>query len=251
MDNLKTAIVTGGGQGIGSVIAISLFEEGYQVAVFEVDPEAGKEISEDINAPDRFLFIETDVSNEMQVIRSMEETAEKFGSIDILINNAAISRNKPLQDLSVNEWRRVIDVNLTGAFICSKYAAPYLKKAEGSIINICSTRAFMSEPNTEAYSASKGGIFSLTHALAMSLGPDVRVNSISPGWIDVTRLKKKKDRNPYQFRKIDHEQHPAGRVGNAEDIASMVLFLIDKKNSFINGQNFTIDGGMTIKMIYQ
>ncbi len=115
---------------------------------------------------------------------------------------------------------------------------------------MASTRAFQSEANTEAYSASKGGIFSLTHALAMSAAPDVRVNCICPGWIDVSGIKKASLAQQADLSRSDHQQHPSGRVGNAEDIARAILFLFDKKNDFITAQNFVIDGGMSRKMIY-
>ena len=168
-----------------------------------------------------------------------------------LINNAAIAINKPISELVLEEWQQVINTNLTGTFLCSKHALPYLKESKGCIINMASTRAFQSEPNTEAYSASKGGIFALTHSLAMSAAHNVRVNCISPGWIDVSAIKKKSSAHQIDLSKEDHEQHPAGRVGNGLDIARTVLFLLDKKNDFITAQNFVVDGGMTKKMIYQ
>jgi NAD(P)-dependent dehydrogenase (short-subunit alcohol dehydrogenase family) len=173
-----------------------------------------------------------------------------FHRLDVLINNAAISINKPVSKLSLNEWNRVIAVNLTGTFLCAKYAAPHLKKEHGVILNIASTRAFMSEPDTEAYSASKGGIIALTHALAVSLGPEVRVNCISPGWIEVREWRKKSQRNKPDLSALDHSQHPAGRVGEPEDIASLAEFLISDEAGFISGANFIADGGMTRKMIY-
>jgi len=144
----------------------------------------------------------------------------------------------------------VVAVNLTGPFLCTKYAADELKKTKGAIVNICSTRALQSEPNTEAYSATKGGLLAMTHALAMSLGPDVRVNAVSPGWIDVSAVKKKSLAQQYSISSEDHAQHPAGRVGKAEDIANMIEFLLRPENDFITGQNFVVDGGMTKKMIY-
>lgn len=161
-----------------------------------------------------------------------------------------IAANKPIRELELDEWNRVLAVNLTGPFLCSKYAAEELKKVRGVIINMCSTRAIQSEPNTEAYSATKGGLLSMTHALAMSLGPEIRVNAISPGWIDVSAIRKKSAANQYPLSEADHRQHPAGRVGNAQDIANMVYFLLQAENDFITGQNFVIDGGMTKKMIY-
>ncbi|CCJ32731.1 glucose 1-dehydrogenase [Caloramator australicus] len=251
MDNHKrTAIITGGGQGIGRGIAKRLLKENYNVIIAEIDKEAGEETERELSSLGNIKFIHCDVSKEDDVKKLIEETVKIFGEIDVLINNAAISINKSITELSLDEWNRVIGVNLTGAFLCSKYCAPYIKERKGSIINIASTRAFMSEPNTEAYSASKGGVFALTHALAISLGPDVRVNCISPGWIEVSHLKKQSQRYIANLTEMDHKQHPAGRVGNEDDIASLVLFLIDPQNSFITGANFIVDGGMTRKMIY-
>ena len=170
-----------------------------------------------------------------------------FGTIDLLVNNAAVSANRKITDLTLQEWNRVIAVNLTGAFLCAKHAAPCLRKQRGSIINIASTRAYMSEADTEAYSASNGGILALTHALAVSLGPDVRVNSISPGWIDTREWTA--GEQPLLTRQ-DHLQHPAGMVGKPEDVASLVSWLAKEENGFITGADFIVDGGITRKMIY-
>lgn len=245
----KNIIVTGGAQGIGKITAMELLKNGYSVSVFDIDEEAIAEFRSEFDQED-ISFFKTDVASEDSVKKSVQSAIDKFGNISGLINNAAIHANKPVTELSIDEWNRVIGVNLTGAFICSKHAAPFLKQTKGSIINMCSTRAFQSEPDTEAYSASKGGIFSLTHALAMSLGPEIRVNCISPGWIDVSAIKKKSVANQYEITEDDKSQHPVGRVGTAKDIANMVLFLLNPENNFITGQNFIIDGGMTRKMIY-
>lgn len=243
-----TAIITGGGQGIGKVTAGHLMQEGYQVIIFERDTEAGREAVEDI---DGLVFMECDVSDEEDVIRCIGDSVRQFGHINSLVNNAGFSINKPIEELSLEEWNRVLGANLTGAFLCAKYCAPHLRKSEGSIVNICSTRAFMSEADTEAYSASKGGIHALTHALAISLGAEVRVNAISPGWIDVTPFQKSSERDPIELQPHHHLQHPSGRVGTPHDVARMVRFLIDPANGFITGQNFIVDGGMTRKMIYE
>jgi NAD(P)-dependent dehydrogenase (short-subunit alcohol dehydrogenase family) len=246
---MRSIIVTGGAQGIGKVISQQLLEKGFCVLVFDIDAEAIDEFkSETIN--ERIAFFQTDVSDEESVTKSIEAAAKTFGNIAGLVNNAAIQIDKPVTKLTLNEWNRVIGVNLTGAFLCAKHAAPFLKKSNGSIINISSTRAIQSEANTEAYSASKGGILALTHALALSLGPEIRVNCISPGWIDVSGIKKKSKSNQIELTDADHLQHPAGRVGKAEDIANMILFLLNPENDFITGQNFVVDGGMTKKMIY-
>jgi NAD(P)-dependent dehydrogenase (short-subunit alcohol dehydrogenase family) len=250
MNNKETVVVTGGAQGIGISIVNGLLGAGFNVCVWEIDEEALQEEELNKNDSSGWLGIRCDVSKEDDVKSAFKQTLDHFGNIRFLINNAAISANKPIHELEVDEFRKVIEVNLTGAFLCAKICEAELRKNKGSIINICSTRAFQSEANTEAYSASKGGIFSLTHALAVSLGPDVRVNSISPGWIDVSFKRKKSKASQEILSDTDHLQHPAGRVGNGEDIANMVLFLCNQENSFITAQNFTIDGGMTRKMIY-
>ncbi len=245
----KNIIVTGGAQGIGKIISKQLLENGYLVSVFDIDEEALTEFELENNL-ENVAFFQTDVSDEESVRNSIRQSFELFGDISGLINNAAIQIDKPVTELSFEEWNRVIGTNLTGAFLCSKHAASFLKKSKGNIINISSTRAFQSEPNTEAYSASKGGILALTHSLAVSLGPEIKVNCISPGWIDVSFIKKKSKASQIKLSEADHLQHPAGRVGKPEDIANMVLFLLNPENDFITGQNFIIDGGMTRKMIY-
>jgi NAD(P)-dependent dehydrogenase (short-subunit alcohol dehydrogenase family) len=246
----KVIIITGGGQGIGKATAKHFLMKNFAVVIAEFDKAAGLETENEFKALGKIKFIHCDVSVDEQVKNMVTETLRLFGRIDILINSAAISANKPILDLSFEEWCNVINVNLSGAFLCSKYCVPYLKESKGSIVNMCSTRAFMSEANTEAYSASKGGIYSLTHALAVSLGPDVRVNCISPGWIEVGPWKKASERYEPVHSAADRLQHISGRVGTPEDIANMIDYLTAPENSFITGANFFVDGGMTRKMIY-
>lgn len=246
---MKHIIVTGGAQGIGRIIAQSLIKVGYYVSIFDIDSEAMEEIKPHFDKK-RCSFFITDVSSEVSVRSSIRASLKKHDSVYGLVNNAVYEAFKPMSELTLEEWNRAIGTNLTGTFLCSKFCTPHLIESKGSIVNMCSTRAFQSEPNTESYSASKGGIYSLTHSMAMSLAPHVRVNSISPGWIDVSAVKKKTKAQQIELSKEDHLQHPAGRVGNAFDIAQMVMFLLDSANGFITGQNFTIDGGMTKKMIY-
>ncbi|HET6419939.1 MAG TPA: glucose 1-dehydrogenase [Geobacteraceae bacterium] len=246
----KVAIITGGAQGIGRAIAKTFLEKGCRTVIADIDLEAGGETVEEYSKIGKIEFIPADISSEKEIGKLIGMTAERFARIDVLVNNAGISANLPLENLQLEEWNRVIGVNLTGPFLCTKYAAPYLRQSNGSIVNIASTRAFMSEPGTEAYSASKGGIVALTHALAVSLGPDVRVNCISPGWIDASGWKKKSRRCYQELSEADHHQHPAGRVGKPEDIAALTAFLVSGEASFITGANFIVDGGMTRKMIY-
>jgi len=245
----KNIIVTGGAQGIGKTIVLNLLKNGYAVTVFEIDEEAISELKEELTEETVSMFC-VDVMNEEAVKDAVTMSAEIHENIYGLVNNAAISANKPVTELSLDEWNRVIGTNLSGVFLCAKHVIPFMNKTEGRIVNIASTRALQSEPDTEAYSASKGGIMALTHSLAASLGPKIKVNSISPGWIDVSAAKKKATAKQYELSREDHIQHPAGRVGKASDIANMVLFLLQDENDFITGQNFVIDGGMTTKMIY-
>ncbi|HKK13549.1 MAG TPA: SDR family oxidoreductase, partial [Gammaproteobacteria bacterium] len=227
-----------------------LLARGWCVAIADADSQAGQQAAAELQSTGDVLFVSTDVSREADVEDMVAAVVERFGHVDALVNNAAISRNKPLAELSVEEWTHVLGVNLTGAFLCSKHAAPHLGRRRGSIVNIASTRALMSEPGTEAYSASKGGLVTLTHALAVSLGPGVRVNCVSPGWIDTTPWKTHPDGHPPALTEVDHRQHPAGRVGRPEDVAAMVRYLISPEARFVTGANLVIDGGMTRRMIY-
>jgi NAD(P)-dependent dehydrogenase (short-subunit alcohol dehydrogenase family) len=246
----KIALVTGGGQGIGKAVALGMLERGMRVVIAESDAEAGAETEREYKAKGAIAFVETDVPRVADVRRAIDQCETRFGGLDALVNNAGINIVKPLAELALDEWRRVIDTNLTGTMLFAKHAAPALKARNGAIVNLASTRALMSEPNTESYAASKGGIVALTHALAVSLGPDIRVNCISPGWIDVSDWKKAAKRKPAKLKPEDHAQHPVGRVGRAEDIAALVAYLIGPESGFITGANFVVDGGMTRKMIY-
>ena len=234
------AIVTGAANGIGLASARSLLKSGWSVVA--VDLEGG-------GIADRFaqergaLAIAGDVAEEDTASRAVSAATDKFGRLDGVVSNAGISRNKPIAELTLAEWHPVVDVNLTAAFLFARAAEKPLRNTKGAMVLISSSRAIMSEPNTEAYSASKGGLVALTHALAMSFAPDVRVNCVSPGWIQT------KDYG--ELREKDHAQHPAGRVGKPQDIAEMIAFLLDRERSgFVTGANFLVDGGMTRKMIY-
>lgn len=249
MSRRKSAIVTGGAQGIGRGIAEALLAEGFSVVAADIDAEAGEGFLAE-TANDALHFVQVDVANEEEVVALMDKAVATCGGLDLLVNNAGIMIRKPVEDLSFDEWKRVIDINLSGPFLCSKHASSHLMKTKGSIVNIASTRAFMSEPHTESYSASKGGLVALTHALAASLGPEIRVNCISPGWIDVSGWKKQSERKQEFLTEADHRQHFAGRVGMPEDVATMVVYLASAGAGFVTGANFTIDGGMTRKMIY-
>jgi NAD(P)-dependent dehydrogenase (short-subunit alcohol dehydrogenase family) len=223
----RTAIVTGAGRGIGRGVADHLDARGWRVA--RLDLETGRGI------------VQCDISDETSVATAFEMLGEFFrNGLGLLVNNAAISdpHTGAVEDMSLDAWSRYLAVNLTGAFLMTRAAIPHLRRGRGSIVNIASTRALMSEPDSEAYAASKAGLLGLTHALAISLGPEVRANAIAPGWI-VTGG---------DLSDEDHAQHPAGRVGRVEDIAEAVDYLAGA--GFVTGEVLVIDGGMTRQMIY-
>lgn len=228
----KVVIVTGGTQGIGRAIAQAYVDKGANVVVADVYEPANPNIH----------FIKTDVRQEADVQALMAQTVEQFGTIDILINNAGKFVVTPPTELSLDVWDDIINTNLRSAFLCAREAIKYMNG--GAIVSLASTRAFQSEPYTEAYAASKGGIVALTHALATSLAEkNITVNCISPGWIETGDYAK--------LREIDHAQHLSNRVGKPEDIARACLYLTHPENNFITGTNLTIDGGMTKKMLYE
>lgn len=248
----KVAIVTGAGQGIGKGIAKYLLEAGMTVVIADIDTEAGAETAEELAVFGELMFQPTDVADEASVQQLVQTAVDRYGGIDALINNAGLADpdNGPIEQLSLADWNRRLGTNLTGVFLCCKHAVPHLRHSRGTIVNIASTRALQSEPNSEAYAASKGGLLALTHALAVSLGPAVRVNCISPGWIVVSDWQKSSRRKAPDLRPEDHAQHPAGRAGRPEDIAAMVAYLLGPQAGFLTGQNIVIDGGMTRKMLY-
>jgi len=246
----NTVIITGAAQGIGLVTTQILGSLGYTVEAVDIDQDAIDEVSEVFTNLSNIHFSKVDVTNENEVTQLVKTVREKHKNIYGIVNNAVTNIRVPLEKLSLQQWNEVLTTNLTGAFLLSKHAAAYLKESKGRIVNIASTRALMSEPNSEAYAASKGGLISLTHAMAISLSGHVTVNAISPGWIDVSMYKKEDDRSPASISMEQHAQHPAGRVGAPEDVGHMVEYLLSEKAEFITGQNFVVDGGMTKKMIY-
>ncbi len=242
----KVVIVTGAARGIGKAVAAKYAEFGANVVLVDMDAETLEATGRQIREVGGSCITQVgDVANPGDITSFVETTVRIFGRLDILINNAGIGLWKSPFDVDVAEWDRVINVNLRGTFLASREAAKVMRTTGGgAIVNIASTRALMSEPNSEAYAATKGGIVALTHALALSLGEyRIRVNAISPGWIETGDYS--------QLRKVDHEQHPAGRVGTPDDVARACLFLTHLDNDFITGENLVVDGGMTKKMIYE
>ena len=220
----KVVVVTGGANGIGKCIAQEFAKQGAHVHV--IDKAQG----------DHFVG---DLADKATLERFAAHVIKTHGHIDVLVNNA-LPLMKGIDECSYEEFEYALAVGVTAPFYLSKLFAPYFAPG-ASIINISSSRDRMSQPQTESYTAAKGGIASLTHALAVSLAGRVRVNSISPGWIDTAYT---------VYEGPDAVQQPAGRVGNPQDIAQMALFLCSNKAGFITGENICIDGGMTKLMIY-
>lgn len=252
MSEQLTIAVTGAGAGIGRAILMHFIGRGWRVIGIDRDEEALAELRDALPGKDA-LLIEADAGDEGAVKAAFRDIAKWLADVPLaaLVNNAGIADPYcgPLEKLALKDWQAWIDANLTAAFLCSRAAVPLLRREPGAaIVNISSTRALMSEPETFAYAAAKGGLDALTHAMAVSLGPDIRVNSIRPGWIETGPWQKAADRTEPSHSRKDRDQHPAGRVGRPEDIAEAVEYLLGA--GFLTGQAITIDGGMTAKMIY-
>ena len=220
----KTAVVTGGARGIGKCIADEFRRNGAHVCVIDIRENG---------------FFMGDLSKKEDMEQFADQVIRSYGKVDYLVNNA-LPLMKGIDDCTYDEFNYALQVGVTAPFYLTKLFLPYFAPG-AAVVNISSSRDRMSQPQTESYTAAKGGIAALTHALAVSLAGRVRVNSISPGWIDTAYT---------QYSGPDAGQQPAGRVGNPMDIANMVLYLCSDKAGFITGENICIDGGMTRQMIY-
>lgn len=244
MKNSRRVFVTGGGHGIGRAIVEAFAAEGDCVAFCDIDQLRGDEVAVSTGA----RFIALNVCDKEALEGAVADLLAEWGDIDVIVNNVGIGNFEPITQTTVGNFETVINTNLRSVFITSRMLAMHRERQGavnpyGRIVNMCSTRYLQSEAGTEAYAASKGGVWSLTHALAVSLAPyRITVNCIAPGWISVNEEE--------ILREEDHEFHLSGRVGRADDIARTCLFLCDERNGFINGQCITVDGGVTKKMIY-
>ena len=228
----KVALVTGAARGIGYAVAERLLHDGWQVVAADRDGDG----------PPGVRSVGADVSEEAEVTALVDGVREREGRLDGLVCNAGFTVRRKLRDLTLAEWNAVLATNLTSTFLLVRAAEDLLRASRGAVVTISSTRAHQSEPDTESYSASKGGLLALTHALAVSLGPGIRANCVSPGWIDT---------KGEALRPADHAQHPAGRVGRPADVAALVAWLLGPESGFVTGAEFVTDGGMTRKMIYE
>ncbi len=238
MTSEKVAIITGAARGIGRAIAAHLAGNGWTPVCADIDEAENRAAARAAGGE----AVACDVGRETDVDALVANTVKRHGRLDAVVANAGINLYRPLSQWTLDQWGRIIATNLTSSFLLARAGEPHLRATKGAMVLVASTRATMSEPGTFAYTASKGGIVALTHSLAMSLEPDVRVNCVSPGWIDTGK---------HPVTADDHAQHPVGRIGRPEDIAAATAFLLDSERAgFISGQEMIVDGGMTRKMIY-
>ncbi|HYH02364.1 MAG TPA: SDR family oxidoreductase [Bacillota bacterium] len=244
----KVCVVTGGANGIGRCIVDQFAKKGAKVAFVDLDQAGGERIAESIKAGGGDgLFYWGDIAEKEVLENFAHQVIVTYGRVDYLINNACLSRKGIISGCDYDDFNYVLKVGVTAPYMLAKLFRDHFG-AGGAIVNIGSTRVGMSQQDTESYTAAKGGIAALTHALAVSLAGKVRVNSVSPGWIDVGA----NDDPNYEVKHstADRNQHLVNRVGKPLDIASAVMFLCDAENGFITGENITVDGGMTKQMIY-
>lgn len=243
----RVVVVTGGANGIGRCIAEKFLEAGARLIINDIDFETLSDMERRYGS-ERLVCVSGDIGDE-KTLRSIAETVKNhFGRVDFLINNACVTMGGILSSCSFEDFNACLRVGVTAPYMLTKWMLE-LFTSEGAVVNIASTRAAMSQPDTESYTAAKGALVALTHGLSVSLAGRVRVNAISPGWIDTAGFYTNKTTDTLTSE-ADRLQHTVGRIGKPEDVAAMVLYLCSPQAHFINGQNFIIDGGMSKLMIY-
>jgi len=242
----KICVVTGGANGIGRCVAEAFLDEGASVAVIDTDGVSGEKLA--FKYGERLFFLKGSIAEKPALERFARSVLERFGQVDCLVNNACISKKGLLSGCSYEDFVETLRIGVAAPYYLTLLFKDRFSKG-ASVVNISSTRQMMSQPDTESYSAAKGGIGALTHALCVSLSGKVRVNAVSPGWIDTGAYQHEDEYAPV-YSAADEAQHPAGRVGRPSDIAAMVLYLCGEEAGFIDGQNIVVDGGMTRRMIY-
>ncbi|QGA80493.1 SDR family NAD(P)-dependent oxidoreductase [Candidatus Nanohalobium constans] len=236
----KVAIVTGGSSGIGKAVVERLAWEGAEVVIADLDNEKGRKVAHEVGVE----FKECDVSNFESVERVVEETVEMYGKLDLIVNNAGIGSVDGIEEMDIEEYRKIIQVNLDGVMHGCKAAVPHLKESEGCIINMASIYGLVGDKGSTAYNTAKGGVVNLTRSVANDLAEhNVRVNSICPGFVDTPMTADLKENE--DFMAHIENMTPLGRMADPEEIASAVTFLASEEASYITGANIPVDGGWT------
>ncbi|MBN1678161.1 MAG: SDR family oxidoreductase [Candidatus Thermoplasmatota archaeon] len=245
----KVALITGGTEGMGYSTAKLFLEEGARVVITGRSKEKAAKALKSLRKLGQVVFVQGDVSKASDARRMVETTVRAFGGINILFNNAGVYMEKLAEDTSEEEWDRVLDINLKGTFLVTKYAIPHMKRQRsGAIVNSSSDAGLVGNKNCPAYCASKGAITIMSKAMALDYAPyGIRVNTVNPGCIDTPMLAKEAmaSGNPVKYMKQTRKDHPIGRVGTPEEVAHAVLFLVSDEAAFITGAALSIDGGLT------
>lgn len=247
----RVAIVTGGGHGIGKGIALTLAQAGATVVLAEINPVTGAETEAEIlQAGGSALFLPTDVTSEPAIRRMVEQTVEHYHRIDILVNNAGVTVFKSLLEATSTDWDDVINLNLRGYFLCSKYVAPVMiERGKGVIIHISSDHAFASIPHAEIYAASKGGINAMTRAMALSLGQyGIRVNAICPGFVATEHFSRRAVHEDAELRRSRESLHALDRIAQPVDVGQLALYLASDAAQAITGESVRIDAGLAARL---
>lgn len=248
----QVVIVTGAGRGIGLGIAESFAKKGAQVIIATKCKSEGQQVEADFLAQGwKGYFIETDVASEASIMRMVDLVVEKFGRVDTLVNNAGITIFKAIEEVTLEEWDRLIQIDLRGPFLCTKYVLPYMKKQEaGSIINISSNHALATLPHAEIYAAAKGGVNAMTRSMAISLGKDgIRVNAICPGFTDTPHYRQwlSEESGNVSHQTIEN-LHATQKICSPQDIGSLAVYLASSESAMITGENILMDGGLSIQL---
>lgn len=253
--NKQVAIITGAGRGIGKGIAECFMKEGAAVVIATNESEEGLKTEEELRKLNgEATFIQTDVSSEISIQGMVQKTVEQYGEIHTLVNNAGITVFKSLEEATVEDWETVMNIDLRGPFLCSKYVLPFMKKQKGgSIINISSNHAIATLPNSEIYAAAKGGVNAMTRSMALSLGPyGIRVNAICPGFTDTPHyqdwLSEKED--GALVHKEVLKLHASSRICKPEDIGNLAVYLAAESASMITGEIIVMDGGVSSRLYH-
>lgn len=251
----KVAIVTGSGRGIGKGIAARFAEEGATVVIATIEKEEGLQVEHELIAQGgKALFIQTDVGSEKSICDLIEKTVQQLGSIDILVNNAGVTLFKFLLESTLEDWDLVMNIDLRGAFLCSKHVAPHMiSTGEGSIINISSNHSFATLPDTEIYAAAKGGMNAMTRSMALSLGQhNIRVNAICPGFTDTPHYRNwlmvQGDTKQVEAEVLN--LHANRKISTPKDIGNLAVFLGSDDSDKITGETITIDGGLSARLYH-